>query len=509
MRELVEQFRRMPPLKEPYLGRLREELRLVEKNGLMPMFLRVREILDLMPDVPHNIRGSAGSSLLCYCLGITDIDPVEWDIPATRFMHDLRLDAPDIDIDVPYNRRAEVFERIYKKYGNRVARVSNKVHRDGEFHHWSLHCGGIIIMDDAVPSHMLLKPGQLNMNKDDVEKAGFYKIDLLSSRALAQLNDITDRPLFEYPRQDDLTASVLSSGNSIGIIGGESPAFRKAAMSIGVSCMQDAALATSLIRPAAAENRRAEEPLVYEDDVIAMIARTCRVAPDMADLIRRQIIKGKGTEVVGPDGEPILKDPVLRKRVESFRSYAFCKSHGVAYGAVVWALAYHKVRNPAAFWKSTLAHAHSMYRPWVHPHEASPYMNTRPKQAELFDLTVRDEWAKFGYWTSAQMVPGAELFELEDGSERWRFCGPIAASRVWYSKKDKRKLTFLTLGVAPQTYINVTVPYGVPAGWWAAAEGVAKRSKTGEFTATLVRECYLGGPTRRKKKKRTPSPSEP
>jgi aspartyl-tRNA(Asn)/glutamyl-tRNA(Gln) amidotransferase subunit C len=37
---------------------------------------------------------------------------------------------------------------------------------------------------------MLLKPGQLNMNKDDVEKAGFYKIDLLSSRALAQLNDI-------------------------------------------------------------------------------------------------------------------------------------------------------------------------------------------------------------------------------------------------------------------------------------------------------------------------------
>ena len=42
MRELVEQFRRMPPLKEPYLGRLREELRLVEKNGLMPMFLRVR-----------------------------------------------------------------------------------------------------------------------------------------------------------------------------------------------------------------------------------------------------------------------------------------------------------------------------------------------------------------------------------------------------------------------------------------------------------------------------------
>jgi hypothetical protein len=96
------------------------------------------------------------------------------------------------------------------------------------------------------------------------------------------------------------------------------------------------------------------------------------------------------------------------------------------------------------------------------------------------------------------MVPGAELFELEDGSDRWRFCGPIAASRVWYSKKDKRKLTFLTLGVGPQTYVNITVPFGLPAGGWTAAEGVAKRSKAGEFNATLVRECYLGGHSRRR-----------
>ena len=490
----------MVPITDVYISRLKEELRLVEKHGLESMFVQVREILDLMPDVPHNIRGSAGSSLLCYCLGITEIDPIAWDIPVTRFMHDLRPDAPDIDIDVPYNRRDEVFERIFRKYGKRVARVSNKVHRDGEFHHWSLHCGGIIIMDDAIPSDMLLKPGQLRMNKDDVEKAGFYKIDLLSSRALAQLNDISNQPLFHYPREDALAAEVLSSGRSIGIIGGESPAFRKAAMSIGVKRMEDAMLATSLIRPAAAEDKRSEDPLVYEDDVITAISRACKCTPDMADAIRRAIVKGKGQEVVGPDGEPILKNPALRKRVEAFRAYAFCKSHGVAYGAVVWALAYHKARDPQRFWKSTLEHAHSMYRPWVHPHEAAPFMDTRPRQEEMFSLDSRGEWQRYGYWTSPQMVPGAELFELEDGSDRWRFCGPIAASRVWYSKKDKRKLTFLTLGVGPQTYVNITVPFGLPAGGWTAAEGVAKRSKAGEFNATLVRECYLGGPSRRKKR---------
>jgi len=497
---LLPYFRRMIPLTDVYIDRLKDELRLVEKHGLERMFIQVREILDLMPDVPHNIRGSAGSSLLCYCLGITEIDPVAWAIPVTRFMHDMRPDAPDIDIDVPYNRREEVFERIFRKYGPRVARVSNRVHRDGKFHHWSLHCGGIIIMDDAIPSHMLLKPGQLNMNKDDVEKAGFYKIDLLSSRALAQLNDISDRPLFEYPREDTLAAEVLSTGHSIGIIGGESPAFRKAAVNIGVKRMEDAMLATSLIRPAAAEDKRSEDPLVYEDDVISAIAKACRCSPDLADAIRRAIVKGRGDEVVGPDGEPILKDPVLRKRVEAFRAYAFCKSHGVAYGAVVWALAYHKARNPERFWKSTLAHAHSMYRPWVHPHEASPYVDTRPKQEELFNLTLGEEWKKFGYWSSPQMVPGAGLFELSDDSARWRFCGPIAASRVWYSKKDKRRLTFLTVGVAPQTYINVTVPFGLPAGAWTAVEGVAKRSANGDYSATLVRECYLGGPSRRRRR---------
>lgn len=497
---LVHQFRRSVPMTDVYLDRLKEELRLVEKHGLERMFVQVREILDLMPDVPHNIRGSAGSSLLCYCLGITEIDPIAWDIPVTRFMHDLRPDAPDIDIDVPYNRRDEVFDRIFRKYGKRVARVSNKVHRDGEFHHWSLHCGGIIIMDDAIPSDMLLKPGQLRMNKDDVEKAGFYKIDLLSSRALAQLNDISEQPLFEYPREDDLAAAVLSSGRSIGIIGGESPAFRKAAVSIGVKRMEDAMLATSLIRPAAAEDKRSEEPLVYEDDVITAISKACKCPPDMADAIRRAIVKGKGQEVVGPDGEPILKDPALRKRVEAFRAYAFCKSHGVAYGAVVWALAYHKARDPQRFWRSTLAHAHSMYRPWVHPHEAAPFMDTRPSQEEMFQLDSRGEWQRYGYWTSPQMIPGAELFQLSDETDRWRFCGPIAASRVWYSKKDKRKLTFLTLGIGPQTYVNITVPFGLPAGGWTAAEGVAKRSKDGEFTATLVRECYLGGPSRRRRR---------
>ena len=474
-------FRRDVPDHLEYHQRLANELDLIEQHKLEAMFLRVREILDLMPDIPHNIRGSAGSSLVCYLLGITDIDPIAWDIPITRFMNELRVDMPDIDIDVPYNRREELFERVYSKYGNRVARVSNRVHRNGVFHNWSLHCGGIIILDHAVPKHMLLKPGQLNMNKDDVENAGMYKIDLLSSHALAQLADITDRPLFEYPREDENTAKMLASGNSIGIIGGESPAFRKTAMALNVSKMEDAVLATSLIRPAAAEGLKDkdERQLIFEDDVIDAISEAVGCSAAEADRIRRVVTKGQDADL----------EPELLKKVKRFRAYAFCKSHGVAYGAVVWALAWHKVRNPAAFWRSTLKHANPMYRRWVHPHEASAHITVDPPQAEMFPLSPSEQWRKYGYWTGSKMIPGAFLRRCYN--DVYQFKGPLATARN-YTTKYGKKLCFLTVGIGDRSYINVTMPHGVDVKKWGAVEGVARLAESGVFNGVNVKSAWLG-----------------
>lgn len=476
---LSDHFRRKVPNKEIYLERVAEEIRLVEQHGLEPMFLRVREILDLMPDVSHNIRGSAGSSLLCYLLGITEIDPIEWDIPVTRFMHELRADAPDIDIDIPYTHRPEVFERIYRKYGNRVARVSNRVHHDGKFHHWSLHCGGIIILDHAVPGHMLLRPGQLNMNKDDVEKAGLYKIDLLASHSLAQLDEVRDRPLFAYPREDATTAEVLSSGKSIGIIGGESPAFRKAAMSLSVTRMEHAVMATSLIRPAAAEGKRDEEErqLVFEDDVIDAIAETVGCSPAEADVIRRAVAKGQEVDL----------DPNLLKKVKRFRAYAFCRSHGIAFGAVVWALAWHKARNPDRFWKATLAHAQPMYARWVHPHEAAPYVDLRREQNDLFPLSSVEEWKKYGYWSSPQML--SDVYYKQRDGDLVEFRGPVATSRNYRTKYGK-KLCFVTIGVGDREYITVTMPFCLEFKH-RAVEGFARVSPGGTLSGISLRPVKL------------------
>ena len=58
---------------------------------------------------------------------ITHMDPIALNINLTRFMHERREDLPDIDIDFPANKRNEIYERIFKRYKNRVARISNHV----------------------------------------------------------------------------------------------------------------------------------------------------------------------------------------------------------------------------------------------------------------------------------------------------------------------------------------------------------------------------------------------
>ena len=62
-------------------------------------------------------RGSAAGSIICYALGITDVDPLEFDLLFERFLNPERVSMPDIDIDFCYERRGEVIEYTRQKYG--------------------------------------------------------------------------------------------------------------------------------------------------------------------------------------------------------------------------------------------------------------------------------------------------------------------------------------------------------------------------------------------------------
>ena len=298
-------FVRSPPKNAVYQHRLQEEFALIDRNQFVPVFLQVRRILELTQDIPHIIRGSAGSSLVCYLLGITQIDPIKHGLELARFMNTARADMPDIDMDFPYNRRDEVFDRINAAWPGQVARVSNHImwkprsalraaareagvparalhrgfrlekvvsdpvqraaiwrsarERIGHLRTHSLHCGGIVIFEEheKVPSELLLpdgKPGQLHLNKDETEDAGLIKIDVLSNRGLAVLADLSPTAIDDYPNVCSVITEMFRRGDNIGITFAESRGMRKILAEMAPTSVTEVAMALALIRPAAAGN---------------------------------------------------------------------------------------------------------------------------------------------------------------------------------------------------------------------------------------------------------------
>src|SRR5690242_3978702 len=100
--------------------KLEEELALITKLGFAGYFLIVWDIVNFCRE--HNImvqgRGSAANSAVCYCLGITPVDPVSNHLVFERFLNESRKGWPDIDLDLPSgDRREAVIQEIYRRYG--------------------------------------------------------------------------------------------------------------------------------------------------------------------------------------------------------------------------------------------------------------------------------------------------------------------------------------------------------------------------------------------------------
>ncbi|HET9272924.1 MAG TPA: PHP domain-containing protein, partial [Methyloceanibacter sp.] len=98
---------------------LRRELALIEELDYAPYFLTVHDIVRFARS--QNIlcqgRGSAANSAVCYCLAITNVDPTEIDLLFERFVSPERKEPPDIDVDFEHERREEVIQYIYARYG--------------------------------------------------------------------------------------------------------------------------------------------------------------------------------------------------------------------------------------------------------------------------------------------------------------------------------------------------------------------------------------------------------
>ncbi|MCM2276659.1 MAG: PHP domain-containing protein [Oligoflexia bacterium] len=217
---------------------LEHELRLVEELGFADYFLTIWEIVEFARsrDILCQGRGSAANSAICYCLGITAVDPVRMRLLFERFLSAERGEPPDIDVDFEHERREEVIQHVYEKYGrDRAGMVSaiityrtKSVKRDlakalglgpeevpeesgksalfaklaeelkGFPRHLSIHSGGFTLSADPLIETVPIEPARMEgrtivqWDKEDLAVIGLLKVDLLALGMLSALHKTLD-----------------------------------------------------------------------------------------------------------------------------------------------------------------------------------------------------------------------------------------------------------------------------------------------------------------------------
>ena len=115
------------PNREEIKNRMYYELGVIEKMGYIDYFLIVWDYINYARSKGISVgpgRGSAAGSVVSYCLGITDIDPIKYNLIFERFLNPERVSMPDIDVDFADERRAEVIDYVVNKYGSeRVCQI--------------------------------------------------------------------------------------------------------------------------------------------------------------------------------------------------------------------------------------------------------------------------------------------------------------------------------------------------------------------------------------------------
>ncbi len=564
LEHLRNRFIRTLPEGIQYEKRLNHELDMISSKKLIGYIMRALEILDMTKHIPHVTRGSCGSSLVCYLVGISHVDPIKYNIKFSRFLNIYRNNLPDIDFDFPYNMRDEVFLKLQMKWPGKIARISNHVYfheksatreglrqigvkgfiskyevnrvinglskfkkkeldkkikeLDGSFRGYMLHCGGIVYYPQGVPDDLKLKNknehcfnnglSQITLNKHDVSANNQFKIDILSSRALAQLHQTLNYITIDFEKhyEDTKTKELLMIGNNIGLTFAESPLIRKSFMKIKPKTIDEIAICLSIIRPAAKDARDFEniedlkDKFVFDDDAIDILSKSLNITEDLADKYRRGFSKGD-QDIIDEVSIDLLmvnnklKEDVLNK-LKNLRKYSFCKSHAYSYAQLVWQLAYVKAHYPYEFWKATLNHCESSYKKWVHYFEArcvgihynhilmnkedlSIYSKNRMKK--FYDLSCYEQLKQFGYWDmkTDDFYPGCYFHQ-----NKYHFVirGIIASSRML--SKGKRKSIVLFIGYDKNKYCEIMIHH--PKNFNGQIIGVQVSAKCTD----IVQQCY-------------------
>lgn len=437
-----------------YLRRMGEELDIIESSGMSGYLLLVAEVCDFMRSkgIWYRVRGSASNSLACLALGITQLDPIRWGLRMERFLSRDRTKPPDVDLDIEHTRKPEVGEWLASRYdveqigtfmsyslfdededeakGSLRVKFFSTMRKKGLSPVWrdvprrereqlealasmrllsgyGTHPAGWAIAPDKATLEQLPLVYQPNSkifitayDKDDVEDAGFVKLDMLGLKELTALRVACEAAGVDpddFPLDDAAVYKRLASGDTEGVFQLRGKAVAPWLPRMKPTRFSDVIAAMALFRPQAMgpgahtsfiARRKGTEPvpehhadivaetkatyglLLYQEQTMGVLRRIGMDVDELDKMLKA--IKASGKRSM-ESARATIEDKLPRVRelaggrgwseediswlVEALLAsveYGFNQGHATAYGLMAYHQAYLAVHHPLEFWLGAL-----------------------------------------------------------------------------------------------------------------------------------------------------------
>lgn len=305
---------------KPYVLRLNYELSIINDMDFTNYFLIVYDFVKYAKN--NNIlvgpgRGSSAGALVSYCLGITEVDPIKYNLMFERFLNPKRVSMPDIDLDFPDNKRDLVIDYVKNKYGiNNIASIStfstlktNSAVRDvsralnidisrvsgiinqiknnnidetdlevkkvrdislklkGIYRQTGTHAAGIIVSNKNLFDYIPMQLGaydfyQTQYEMNTLENLGLVKIDFLGIRNLTIISNVINTlkksninlDIYNLNLNDKKTYNLLKNAETTGIFQLESTGIKNVLRKLKPENFEDIVATLALYRPGPMEN---------------------------------------------------------------------------------------------------------------------------------------------------------------------------------------------------------------------------------------------------------------
>ncbi len=398
------------PLSEDVADRLKYELEIIRQRGASVFFLFLQNIINIVQselDVwvgPG--RGSAAGSLVCYCLGITKIDPLKHDLLFERFLSPEGSMFPDIDVDVDDERREDVLELLQQIYGKDCCAhivafstfpgdsVLRRRVRDLNVH----ACGFIVANDPITNWAPIATVGIEDSEGNDkilrcvqyegmrVESSGLIKFDFLGLKTLSQMRDICrliktrkdeNFNINTIPIDDEKAMKLFQTGQTEDVFQFNYQGMQKYLRELHPTCFEDLTILNCMYRPGPMEDlpmlikrkklkkgikyiipcmekylQNTYGIMVYQEQIMMLSRLIADFSRGESDLLRKalgrrktdvlSVLKLKFIEGGMKNGHKKNALEKVWNEMERKGLYAFNKSHAVCYTWLAYQMAYLK-----------------------------------------------------------------------------------------------------------------------------------------------------------------------